>query len=84
MIINCKICGVEVETITHNRLYCDKCKPLASSRNKHNYYKKNREKIIAIAKEYYADNREKALARQKSYYADNREDILKYRKVLES
>ena len=42
------------------------------------YYKDNREKILAYARQYYKDNREKILAHKRQYYKDNREKILAY------
>jgi len=44
------------------------------------YYKDNREKILAYQKEYSKDNREKIFVQRKQYREDNREKILARKK----
>lgn len=45
---------------------------------KHQWYLKNKKRILEKNKQYYIDNKGKILNRCKQYYQDNKEDKLKY------
>ena len=85
----CSTCGIEKplsefhkngkhKNTQRYRPYCKPCE----SKQKQQYYQKNKEAVRARHKEYYADpkNKEATLARHKKYYADNKEAILAKRK----
>ena len=48
---------------------------------KHQWYLKNKERLLNEKKQYYIDNKEKILNRSKQYYQDNKEDRLEYNKL---
>ena len=82
----CKTCGIEkslsefYKNGKYKKPYCKPCE----SKQKQQYYQKNREAIRARQKEHYDDpkNREEILARHRERYADpkNKEAILAKRK----
>ena len=85
----CSTCGIEKplsefhkngkhKNTQRYRPYCKPCE----SKQKQQYYQKNKEAVRARHKEYCADpkNKEAILARHKKYYADNKEAILAKRK----
>lgn len=66
--------------------YCKKCTNKNNRKNynseyKHNYYIKNKDRILNREKQYRLDNIEKFKEKEKLYYVNNTERILEYQKM---
>ena len=56
-----------------------RCK-VCVNKQKKQYYKENKDSILAYNKQYYLDNQEKKIQYRFDHYWENREDILEYKK----
>lgn len=70
----CPICGAEFETENSRKIYC------SNSCSQKSYYRRNREKMLAYAKQYRQEHRDSILEHQKKYYQDHREKIIERNK----
>ena len=74
----CEICGIEYYVSTGHSKYCKACRYTTRNIKRREYYQKNKDYCISIAKRYYQSHRAECCERAKKYRCSKIEELREY------